>query len=758
MQNIPGGVLGLINPKGRNLYRCITDNHYKTLSGGKPTYWPTDPKKIPDLLDFAVYSGICSNSLDIINDDNLPSDHTPILINYSTQVELSSANVKLITSKTNLNFYGEWVDKNIDLKTSIKTGEELDDTVESFTSLIHEAAVLSTPEIEAPLHPGHKVQSSAYIRQFIKYKRSLRRIWKRTRNPSDKTKWNLACKSCTELLEKERSDNTSQYLQKLSPRKPNQEDYIFNATKYLKKPANRNVPIKNVSGSWCRTDVEKAIVFSEHLEQTFQPHDTTVDDNDVQSFLDAPCQLEFPIRHITPSEVKEEIRNLNTKKSTGYDKIDAKAIQSLPNKALIFLTLIYNSILRLQHFPTQWKCAEIIMVAKPNKPENMVSSYRPISLLTIFSKIFERLFLKRLTPVLNRNNIIPEYQFGFRQHHGTPEQCHRIIKVISASFERKMYCSAVFLDIQQAFDKVWHEGLLYKLKKLLPAPFYLFLKSYLKGRSFYVKINNETSDIKYIAAGVPQGSVLAPVLYTIFTYDMPIIDEVTVATYADDTAFICTSNVATEASRVLQTQLNNVNVWLKKWKIRVNAQKSSHITFTLRRDSCSPVYLNESEIPIKSDVKYLGLHLDRRLTWKTHVKAKRTQLNNKFKKMYWLLGRKSQLSLENKLLLYKTILKPIWTYGIELWGTTSNSNVEILQRFQSKALRSIVNAPWFITNKMLHTDLNVPFIKPEISRLSNNYLERLSNHVNPLAISLLDDSEEIRRLKRNHILDLPFRH
>lgn len=239
---------------------------------------------------------------------------------------------------------------------------------------------------------------------------------------------------------------------------------------------------------------------------------------------------------------------------------------------------------------------------------------------------------------------------------------------------------------------------------------------------------------------------------------MPIIDEVTVATYADDTAFICTSNVATEASRVLQTQLNNVNVWLKKWKIRVNAQKSSHITFTLRRDSCSPVYLNESEIPIKSDVKYLGLHLDRRLTWKTHVKAKRTQLNNKFKKMYWLLGRKSQLSLENKLLLYKTILKPIWTYGIELWGTTSNSNVEILQRFQSKALRSIVNAPWFITNKMLHTDLNVPFIKPEISRLSNNYLERLSNHVNPLAISLLDDSEEIRRLKRNHILDLPFRH
>ena len=124
--------------------------------------------------------------------------------------------------------------------------------------------------------------------------------------------------------------------------------------------------------------------------------------------------------------------------------------------------------------------------------------------------------------------------------------------------------------------------------------------------------------------------------------------------------------------------------------------------------------------------------------------AKRKQHDIKFKQMYWLLGPKSQLSLENKVLLLKTILKPIWTYGIELWGTASNSNIEILQRFQSKALRSITNAPFYITNKALHNDLNIPFVKSEINKFSSRYLNRLSNHPNILAIALLDETDELK--------------
>jgi hypothetical protein len=112
--------------------------------------------------------------------------------------------------------------------------------------------------------------------------------------------------------------------------------------------------------------------------------------------------------------------------------------------------------------------------------------------------------------------------------------------------------------------------------------------------------------------------------------------------------------------------------------MKANETKSAHVMFTTRRETCPPVHINDVQIPQENHVKYLGLHLDRRLTWHTHIFAKRKQLGLSLNKMYWLLGRKSKLSTYNKLLVYKAILKPIWTYGIQLWGTISNSNIEIL--------------------------------------------------------------------------------
>lgn len=413
--------------------------------------------------------------------------------------------------------------------------------------------------------------------------------------------------------------------------------------------------------------------------------------------------------------------------------------------------------MRLSHYPTQWKCAVIIMIPKPNKPENNVSSYRPISLLPLFSKIFERIVSNRLMPILERQNIIPDYQFGFRHKHGTPEQCHRIINVITDAFERKLYCSAVFLDVKQAFDRVWHQGLLFKLKTVLPAPIYLLIKSYLDKRSFYVRVGDENSVIRFIYAGVPQGSVLGPILYTIYTADMPTYEKTTIATYADDTAIIASDESPITASFYVQNELNLLQEWYEKWKITINTDKSNFISFTLRRKDCPSVFINNTQIPKSESVKYLGMHLDKRLTWKQHIKAKRKHLNILTKKLYWLLGHKSALNLRNKLLIYKAILKPVWSYGIQLWGTTSNSNLEILQRYQSKTLRLIVNAPWFVSNKRIHKDLDIPLVIDEIKKFSTRYLKRLNNHSNILAISLLDETEEVKRLKRFHILDLPYR-
>jgi hypothetical protein len=131
------------------------------------------------------------------------------------------------------------------------------------------------------------------------------------------------------------------------------------------------------------------------------------------------------------------------------------------------------------------------------------------------------------------------------------------------------------------------------------------------------------------------------------------------------------------------------------------------------------------DIPQKNEVKYLSMYLERRLTWAKHVKTKRKQLNLTAKQMHWLLGRRSTLSIDSKLLLYKAVLKPIWTYGIQLWGTASNSNIEILQRFQSKTLRSILNAPWYINNHRIHEDLQMNTVLSEIKKWNTKYLRKL---------------------------------
>ena len=161
--------------------------------------------------------------------------------------------------------------------------------------------------------------------------------------------------------------------------------------------------------------------------------------------------------------------------------------KELPDRCVKYITFILNAILRCGYFPLKWKISQIVMILKPGKHETQVASYRPISLLPTISKLFERMLLQKLKPILSDGRIIPNHQFGFREQHGTVEQVHRIVNTIKNALEEKNYCTAVFLDIAQAFDKVWHEGLIYKIKTLLPKQFYEILENYLFQRNYQVK-------------------------------------------------------------------------------------------------------------------------------------------------------------------------------------------------------------------------------------------------------------------------------
>lgn len=376
--------------------------------------------------------------------------------------------------------------------------------------------------------------------------------------------------------------------------------------------------------------------------------------------------------------------------------------------------------------------------------------------MPFFSKICEKLILKRLSSHIILKNVLPHSQFGFRCKHSTIHQAHRVVDAISSSLEKKQYCTCVFLDISQAFDRVWHQGLLFKLRKCLPSALFLLIKSYLDNRHFKIRFGSAFSNIATINAGVPQGGILSPILFNIFVSDQPTLADTLVADYADDKAIISMHENPDLASASLQLHLDLMTDWYKKWRVKINSTKSVHITFTLKLGHCPNVFINNTPIPTSDTVKYLGLHLDKRLTWNKHLKTKRLLLNSRSRILKSLYSNQFT-NLKTKITIYKSLLKPIWIYGIQLWGAAKKSNTNKIQTFQNISLRKITNAPYFVSNHTLHNDLHIKTINEEAKSFYNRFHLKLLNHFNPLikglSITTLPGNPQ-RRLKRTWCRDL----
>lgn len=739
----------LTTTKGRELLNSMSENALNHASTGHPTYWPTDRQKLPDLIDFYITKNINNRCISVQSCFDLSSDHSPIIATLSTQA-IAIAPINKITSKsTNWLIFKEKFTEYFSADLPLRNHSDIDQAVERFTQSMIQAAIFATPS-QRP--SKNHINLSKSIADLISKKRKLRKKYQETRSPIDKTYFNQAIKKLKESMAAERDNEMQHYLQNLTPTEAT--DYsLWKATRKIKKIQEAQNPIRKNNGAWARSDEEKANLFANHLAEVFTPY-PQVDAPTLTNIINE--QPTMGAVRFKINEVKLLIKSINSKKAPGHDQISGNMIKELPEHGVRMLTFIMNACLRLEYFPKNWKVAQMAMILKPGKKETQVTSYRPISLLSVMSKVFEKLLLRKLEPIIINQCIIPDHQFGCRKQHSTIEQVHRVVAEIQHALENKKYCSAVFLDVSQAFDKIWHEGLLYKLQKNLPLQLFNLLKSYLSERKFKVRYKTATTELFEIKSGVPQGSVLGSFLYQLYTADLPSSPSVTMATFVDDTAIMSTHLNMNTASRELQAHLNNIEKWLTNWRMKVNETKSVHITFTMKKKSCPAVSLNNIRLPQETTVKYLGMHLDRRLTWKTHVQSKRKQLKIKLSKMYWLIGRKSKLSIESKLLLYKAILKPIWTYGVQLWGSTCNSNIELLQRFQSKTLRFLLNAPWYINNAAIHRDLQIESVKEVVSKYSSNYQSRLMAHPNQLAVNLLHRPRYIR-LRRFGPLDLPQR-
>ncbi|KAL1130335.1 hypothetical protein AAG570_013273, partial [Ranatra chinensis] len=442
-----------------------------------------------------------------------------------------------------------------------------------------------------------------HIRPLITAKRRARSRWQRSRYPSDRQHYDSIANELRNVLSCHRSASYDNYVSSLSEH----DKSLWRATKRLLLYGPKTVQTRLENNSWARSDEEKAETFASHLRLMFQPlpDSDPANTSRVLEFLDSPLPLSLPPPPFTPSDVSFQISRLPTQKSPGYDLITSQV--NLPRRAIIFLTYLYNSILRTSYFPLLWKFAHIEMIPKPQKILIEPSSYRPISLLPLLTKLFEKLLLKRLFPILETQTVIPNHQFSFRHHHSTAQQCFRVTDQISSALEKKEYCGGVFLDVAQAFDRVWHPGILFKIKRIRPSTYYLILQSYLTNRYSVVCHGEKLSGYIQIKASVPQGSVLGPLLYLVYTADIPTQTLTNMATFADDICILSSHPDPNSVSLSLQNHLNRLELWCKRWRIKINQSKSAHVTFSLRRQECPPVTFDNVPIPPANHVRYLEM-------------------------------------------------------------------------------------------------------------------------------------------------------
>lgn len=715
------------NPNGRRLLAATTEYNVSVVAPNEPTHYSYNPNVRPDILDIGLFQNIVhpTHMTSIVD---LDSDHLPVILSFNDPPEQEPLEDKLIKGIIDWEQFKENFSENVILPHHLTNQLQIDEAISKFTNSIQFSIENATVRPFQPLKSFPKTPQ--FILSLIHLKNKHRRLWQRYRTPGFRRRYNQLVRRVRWELDRFRHESYKEYISNLSP---NDNNSLWLATKRILK---EHSPIPSLihNDQVYESKIEKANVLADYYQSTFQPNENIQDlefTYRVTSTIRLPLlNVERPVKFTSPSEILHHIQSLKKKKAPGHDGIPNVILINLPKKGLAFLASLFNACLSISYFPKTWKKSIITVIHKPGKPSSQVESYRPISLLPTLSKLFEKIIKKRLDSYVSNSSLIPPHQFGFRSHHSTTHQLLRVSEDIINGFERRCHTAAVFLDVSQAFDRVWHDGLLFKLRDF-GVPCYLqnIIRSFLEDRTFSVKIGGTLSSSRPIQAGVPQGAILSPLLFNIYTSDLPLENSVKTAVFADDTLVYSTHHDIDIAAQNVQESLDNLIDWFVKWRIAINPTKTEAKIFTLRR----PTDPQNFEIlgeqipwnPPDQAIKYLGVYLDRRLNWKFHINRKLNLAYGRLSKLFPILNKKSPLSKKNGILLYKTLLRPLIFYACPVWGTATSGAIQKLQTFQNKVLRIVLKCPWYVRNNQIHFELGIATVKSFTEKTTIKFFNKL---------------------------------
>ncbi|HYV52171.1 MAG TPA: reverse transcriptase family protein, partial [Candidatus Eisenbacteria bacterium] len=405
-----------------------------------------------------------------------------------------------------------------------------------------------------------------------------------------------------------------------------------------------------------------------------------------EDYLPQISEHQFSFTIITEQQVKDIINKLENKYADN-NTIPNWAYKLCINDISHVLASLYNDSLKQGRFPTGLKTAKVIPIPKTNNSSHS-KDFRPISILHTVGKIFEKLVHSQFTNYLDVNDLMSQTQFGFTKRRNTENALLQISEHIYKALDAKHTCVLLLLDFSKAFDVVPHNILLHKLCKLGASSITLsWFQSYLTDRSQYVRLGQTSSPLATITHGVPQGSVLGPLLFNIYTNDFHKCHRSIHSQYADDTAILITDLNNKDLNTKVNKELQNIITWVEANKLCLNLQKTQYLVISNSKSKTDlKVVVKDININRVSSAKLLGVTLDDKLSFKNHI----NNIVSKLSSTSYAL-RKIRPFVPRRILktIYYGLVYPHLLYGICIWGCASDYLLQPLKIIQKKITRII---------------------------------------------------------------------
>ena len=456
--------------------------------------------------------------------------------------------------------------------------------------------------------------------------------------------------------------------------------------------------------------------------------------NDMKKYLKRSTSS-FKFKAVSSADVLDCVMSISSNKATGLDQIPAGIIKDTMDAILTPLLHIMNLSLTTGKVPQQWKIGRVTPLHKGGSLTDP-SNYRPICVLPVLSKVLEKLVFKQVYAYLTDNNLLTKCQHGFRPKHSTSTALINVVEDFQVSIDNGEVVAVVTLDLEKAFDLMPQDILIEKLKYLGFDDLAIeWFRQYFKLRKQVTTVNGNSSPVTLIESGVPQGSILGPLLFILMLNDLPeVVKQCKVSLYADDTCLYFSAKDPNILESIINTELSSLSDWFFHNHLLLNVKKCNFMLIgtkaKLRHFDSVKININGTRLGRVTECKYLGVTLDENLSWKAHINQVR---NKSLGSLYLLKRSRSFIDEKTALLLYKTIIQSHFDYCSITWMNGNLCDLQRLQTLQNRALRVVLGVDAQYNREALYNTL-------KIDRLNERWKKQAVTQIHKAIYNLLPES------------------